>query len=281
MQGQREVTGEVVAGFQGEHGAYSEEAARSFFGESVGTRPCRTVKEVFQIVEDQSCQFGVVPSENSIEGSVNQTYDCLLQTSLKVCGEVKIRVSHCLLVLPGTDQENIRVVYSHPQALAQCSIFLEGLRAVQEPIYDTAGAAKMIEEKNLRDAAAIASEKAAVLYGLQILRRDIQDFSENFTRFYVIGKDEQIRTGQDKTSIVFGTRHTPGSLYQALSELATRRLNLTKIESRPIKGTPWEYHFFVDFEGHETDPTCSDALRALGKSTTFLKVLGSYRRTTT
>ena len=267
--------------FQGEHGAFSEEAARTFFGESTRTEPCRTVKHVFHAIERGTTQFGVVPAENSVEGSVSQTYDCLLQTSLTICGEVQIRVSHYLLGLPGIKPDRIRVVYSHPQALGQCSNFLEGLGAVQEPVYDTAGSAKMIREKNLREAAAIASETAAKLYGLEILRRDIQDFTENLTRFYVIGQDLPDRTGEDKTSIVFVTNHTPGSLYQALGELATRGINLTKIESRPIKGIPWEYRFFIDFEGHQTDPASSEAIAALKKSTTFLKILGSYPRMAT
>jgi chorismate mutase/prephenate dehydratase len=177
--------------------------------------------------------------------------------------------------------DRIRVVYSHPQALAQCSNFLDGLDVIQEPVYDTAGSAKMIKERNIREAAAIASERAADLYGLRILRRNIQDFAENFTRFYVIGRESSSRTGQDKTSIVFVTNHTPGSLHRALGELATRGINLTKIESRPIKGTPWEYRFFIDFEGHQTDPGSSEAIAALGKSSTFLKILGSYPRMTT
>ena len=262
--------------FQGEHGAYSELAAQFLFGESILTKPCKTLKQVFTTVEDGSVDFGVAPAENSLEGSVNQTYDLLLQTSMKICAEVKLRVSHCLLALPGSKLGDIRAVYSHPQALAQCSAFLENLQVVGEPVYDTAGSAKLIREKNMRDSAAIASEKAAALYGLEILRREIEDFPENLTRFLVISEKEAARTGRDKTSIVFGTKHSPGSLQRALGELATRGINLTKIESRPIKGTPWEYHFFVDFEGHRIDPACSDALEALQKSTTFLKILGSY-----
>ncbi len=264
--------------FQGEHGAYSEHAAKDFFGEMILTEPCNTLKQVFRTVDEGAADFGVVPAENSLEGSVNQTYDLLLQTPLKISAEVKIKVSHCLLGLPGTKLGDIRAVYSHPQALAQCSAFLESLQVVGEPVYDTAGSARLIKEKNLHDAAAIASEKAAAIYGLDILHRAIEDFPENFTRFLVISKNETARTGTDKTSIVFGTKHTPGSLQRALSELATRGINLTKIESRPIRGTPWEYHFFVDFEGHRTDQTCSKALEALERSTTFLKVLGSYPR---
>jgi len=265
--------------FQGEHGAYSEHAAQVFFGESTLTNPCKTLKQVFGTVENGVALFGVVPAENSLEGSINQTYDLLLQSTLNIIGEVKIRISHCLLGLPGTNINNVRVVYSHPQALAQCSAFLETLEAVIEPVYDTAGSAKLIKDKNLHNTAAIASDTAAKLYGLQVLKKGIEDFPENFTRFLVISKDQAARTGTDKTSIVFGTKHTPGSLQNALNELAARRINLTKIESRPIRGTPWEYHFFVDFEGHRNDGACAEALEALETSTTFLKVLGSYPRT--
>jgi chorismate mutase/prephenate dehydratase len=262
--------------FQGEHGAYSELAAHALFGGSILTQPCNTLKQAVLAVENGSVDFGVLPAENSVEGSVNQTYDLLLQTPLKVCAEAKIKVTHCLLALPGSKLENIHAIYSHPQALAQCAAFLETLNVAVEPVYDTAGSARLIKEKNIRDAAAIASERAASLYGLEILRREIEDYPENQTRFLVVGRTEAKRTGRDKTSIVFGTKHSPGSLQKALAELATRGINLTKIESRPIKGTPWEYHFFVDFEGHQTDHVCSEALKALERSTTFLKILGSY-----
>lgn len=264
--------------FQGEHGAYSEEAANAFFGESVRTQPCDSIKQVFRTAEDGSADFGVVPAENSLEGAVNQTYDLLLQTPLKISGEIKIKISHCLLALPGTRLDDITKVYSHPQALAQCQTLLESLRATAEPAYDTAGSAKRIRKENIQNAAAIASERAASLYGLIVLRRDVEDDPENYTRFFVVGKNDAARTGKDKTSIVFGTAHKPGSLHKALNELATRGINLTKIESRPIRGTPWEYHFFVDFEGHRNDQPCSDALRALSNSTTFVKILGSYPR---
>jgi len=263
--------------FQGEKGAYSEEAALKYFGDKTKAKPCRSLQQVFDSVRRKSVDFGIVPAENSIEGSVNQTYDLLLESPLKICGEIKIRISHCLLALPGTKPKDLKVVYSHSQALAQCAQFLETLHVETEPTYDTAGSAKMIRERQLHGAGAIASERAAEAYDLAILQRNIEDYPENFTRFFIIGWEDASATGKDKTSVVFGTTHTPGSLHKALSELATRKINLTKIESRPVRTTPWEYHFFVDFAGHRTDHECAEALEALKKSTTFLKVLGSYQ----
>ena len=263
--------------FQGERGAYSEEAATMFFGRSALTKPCRTFKEVFQSVEEKSAEYGIVPAENSLEGSINQTYDLLLETPLKICGEVKVRVRHCLLTLHGTKLEDLRLVYSHPQALAQCAGFLQKLGLETIPAYDTAGSAKMLIEKQLK-AGAIASERAAEIYGLQVLRKGIEDSPENFTRFFVLAKTDAPPSGKDRTSIVFSTTHTPGSLHSALGELASRKINLTKIESRPIRGTPWEYNFFVDFDGHHEDATVSEAINALRNSTAMLKILGSYPR---
>jgi chorismate mutase/prephenate dehydratase len=267
-----------VVSFQGEHGAYSEQAASMFFGQSVGTKPCKTLKQVFQLVEEKSVDYGIVPAENSLEGSVNQTYDLLLETSLGISGEVKIRVIHCLLAIPGTKVEDLRIVYSHPQALAQCAGFLEKLDVEAIPAYDTAGSAKMLIEKQLAKAGAIASERAAELYGLEVLRKNIEDFPENFTRFFVLAQTDALPTGKDRTSVVFATAHTPGSLHNALSELSSRQINLTKIESRPIRGMPWKYNFFVDFEGHQRDPMVSEAINALRNCTTMLRVLGSYPR---
>jgi prephenate dehydratase len=268
---------EPTVSFQGERGAYSEEAATMFFGRSVITKPCRTFKQVFQSVEEKSVEYGIVPAENSLEGSINQTYDLLLETPLKISGEVKVRVRHCLLTIPGTKIEELRVVYSHPQALAQCSGFLQKLGLETIPAYDTAGSAKMLVEKQLK-AGAIASERTAKIYGLEVLRKGIEDFPENFTRFFVLGRTDASPTGKDRTSVVFATTHTPGSLHNALGELASRQINLTKIESRPIRGTPWEYNFFVDFEGHQKEPMIFEAINALKNSTAMLKILGSYPR---
>ena len=264
--------------FQGERGAYSEIAVYTFFGDDAGVKPCRDLAEVFESVDKQEAQFGVVPIENSLEGSINQTYDLFLTYNLKVRGEIIIRISHCLIANPNTSLEVVKTVYSHPQALAQCRSFLERLDCELIPTYDTAGSVKMLKEKGLKDAAAVASERAAELYGMKILAREIEDTPANYTRFFVISKNDAPMTGRDKTSIIFAAAHTPGSLHNALEEFAKREINLTKIESRPTRQKPWEYNFYLDFEGHRTEENCAAALKALEKSTLFLKILGSYPR---
>jgi chorismate mutase/prephenate dehydratase len=267
---------ELKVAFQGERGAYSESAVHAFFGDNVEVEPCRDLTEVFERVDKQEAQFGVVPIENSLEGSVNQTYDLFLTHNLKVSGEVVIRISHCLIANPSTSLEKVKTVYSHPQALAQCRSFLERLGGELIPTYDTAGSVKMLEEKGLKDAAAVASERAAKIYGMKILARDIEDTPANYTRFFVISRDDAPNTGKDKTSIIFAATHKPGALYHALEEFEKRKINLTKIESRPTKQKPWEYNFYLDFEGHRTEKNCAEALQALAEKASFLKILGSY-----
>ena len=262
--------------FQGERGAYSESAVFQFFGAKTEVKPCRDFKDVFDNVCSQETDHGVVPVENSLEGSVNQNYDLFLQYDLKVSGEVIVKIEHCLIADPGAALEDIKVVYSHPQALAQCRSFLEDFDRELIPTYDTAGSVKMLKEKGLRDAAAIASERAANLYGMHILAKDIADNPENYTRFFILSSEDAKPTGKDKTSIIFSATHKPGSLYNALGEFARRDINLTKIESRPTKQTPWEYNFYLDFEGHRTEKRCTEALKALGNCTKFVKILGSY-----
>ena len=268
----------VKVAFQGERGAYSESAVYTFFGDAAEVKPCRDLTEVFESVDEQEVPVGVVPVENSLEGSVNQTYDLFLTHNLKVSGEIIIRISHCLIANPSTSLETVKTVYSHPQALAQCRSFLERLGSDLIPTYDTAGSVKMLKEKGLKDAAAIASEKAAEIYGMKILAREIEDTPTNYTRFFVISKNDAPRTGRDKTSIIFAATHTPGALYHALGEFAKRDINLTKIESRPTRQKPWEYNFYLDFEGHRTEENCATALKALEKSALFIKILGSYPR---
>ncbi len=268
----------VKVAFQGERGAYSESAVYTFFGDAAEVKPCRDLTEVFESVDEQEVPVGVVPVENSLEGSVNQTYDLFLKHNLKVSGEIIIRISHCLIANPSTSLDTVKTVYSHPQALAQCRSFLERLGSDLIPTYDTAGSVKMLKEKGLKDAAAIASEKAAEIYGMKILAREIEDPPTNYTRFFVISKNDAPRTGRDKTSIIFAATHTPGALYHALGEFAKRDINLTKIESRPTRQKPWEYNFYLDFEGHGTEENCAAALKALEKSALFIKILGSYPR---
>lgn len=262
--------------FQGERGAYSENAIYTFFGENVEVTPCKDLTEVFQSVIRKNTDYGVVPIENSLEGSVNQTYDLFLNTDLKVQGEIIIRISHCLIANPGIEISSVKTVYSHPQALAQSRKFLENCNCKLIPTYDTAGSVKMIKEKALENAAAVASERAAKLYGMKILAKEIEDNQTNYTRFFVISQKDSPKTGNDKTSIIFASSHTPGALYSALGEFAKRKINLTRIESRPTKQKPWEYNFYLDFEGHRTETRCKDVLDVLEKNYAFLKVLGSY-----
>lgn len=262
--------------FQGERGAYSETAVFQFFGFKTQVNPCKEFRDVFESVKTQKTEFGVIPVENSLEGSVAQNYDLFLKYNLKVCGEAVVKIEHYLIANLGTTIADIKEVYSHPQALAQCRHFLEELGRELIPTYDTAGSVKMIKEKRLMNAAAVASERAAKLYDMQILAEDIADTSENYTRFFVLSQEDAAPTGNDKTSIIFGATHSPGSLYHVLGEFAKREINLTKIESRPTKQTPWEYNFYLDFEGHRTEKRCTEALKALEKYAAFIKILGSY-----
>ena len=264
--------------YQGEKGAYSEMAVYKFFGSKVEPVPCKDFREVFESVKTGVIPHGVVPIENSIEGSVNQIYDLFLAYDLKVCGEVAIKLAHVLIANPKTELENVKNVYSHPQALAQCRSYLEKHKWEIIPAYDTAGSVKIIKENNLTNAAAIASEKAADLYDMKILARNIADNPSNYTRFLVLGIEDAAPTGDDKTSIIFSAKHAPGTLYHALGEFATRNINLTRIESRPTKTTAWQYNFYLDFEGHRTEKRCAEALEALEKYAIFVKILGSYPR---
>ncbi len=263
--------------FQGERGAFSESAVYDYFGQSVEVQSCRNLSDVFQSIQNDDTEFGVVPIENSLEGSVNQTYDLFLEYDLKVCGEIVIRIVHCLIAHPGTRLDSIKTVYSHPQALGQCRKFLEKLGVKLIPTFDTAGSVKMIEEDGLKDAAAVASEKAAEIYGMKVLVREIEDNPNNYTRFFVLSKADSPFSGTDKTSIIFSGRNVPGLLYRVLGEFTRRNIDLTKIESRPTKKMPWEYNFYLDFKGHRTEERCRETLESLEAQGFFVKVLGSYK----
>ncbi|MFC1961802.1 prephenate dehydratase [Chloroflexota bacterium] len=269
---------QVEVAFQGELGAHSEEAAFNFFGPSLKSRPCESFEEVFRMVEIQEVQFGVVPVENSLEGSISRVYDLLLDSKLRVCGEIEHRVIHCLIASPDSGLDKIKKVYSHPQALAQSRNFLRHLNCELIPAYDTAGSVKMVKETGRTDVAAVASTRAAEIYGMKIVAREIEDNPNNYTRFFILAKEDSPPSGSDKTSIVFSAKDQPGALYESLNEFASRKINLTKLESRPTRQKPWEYNFYLDFEGHREDKASREALASLERTTIFTKVLGSYPR---
>jgi len=206
------------------------------------------------------------------------SYHLLLESKLRVTGEVELRVSHCLIASPDTRMDMVKNVYSHPMALGQCQKFLKQMRFILIPSYDTAGSVKMLKEKHITDGAAIASARAADIYGMKILAAEIEDNPNNFTRFFVLSRTDAPATGNDKTSIVFSLKHKPGTLVDALKCFSDRDLNLTKIESRPTRQKPWEYNFYLDFTGHRADNSAQEALVALEPYTIFVKVLGSYPR---
>ncbi|MCL2642242.1 MAG: prephenate dehydratase [Candidatus Bathyarchaeota archaeon] len=264
--------------YQGETGAYSEMAVYKFFGNTIEPVPCKNFKDVFESVKTNNAPNGVVPIENSIEGSINQNYDLFLNYDLKVCGEVAVKLAHVLITNPQTNFEDIKTIHSHPQALGQCRNYIEKHKWETTPTYDTAGSVKIIKEKQLPNAAAIASEKAADLYNMKIIAHNIADNPSNYTRFLVLSHKDAPPTGDDKTSIIFSAKHTPGTLHNAIGEFASRNINLTRIESRPTKTTPWQYNFYIDIEGHQTEKRCTEAIQALQKHTTFTKILGSYPR---
>lgn len=270
------MSNKVKIGFQGEHGAYSEEAILSEFpnAEPIGYKSFR---EVFDAVEKNECDYAVIPIENSLEGAIGEVHDLLFEYPLMVRGEIILRIKHNLLTLPGVTFNDIKNVYSHPQALMQCSSFITRYKLNPVAVYDTAGAAKLLRERNDMHSAAIASKRAAEIYGLTILMEGIENNTNNYTRFLIIGaEDIKKPTGHDKTSIIFGVRHVPGALYRALEPFAKRNINLTRIESRPSKRKPWEYLFYVDFEGHRFDENVASALQELQQVTSIIKILGSY-----
>jgi prephenate dehydratase len=272
--------GQKVA-FQGIHGAYSEQAARQHFGDEVEVLPCPSFSDLFQAVMAQEATAAMLPVENALAGTVAQSYELLMEHDLRVRAEVILRVRHNLMVLPGTQMEDLKQVKSHPQALAQCERYLvrRGLEAV--PHFDTAGSARDLAENPEPDTGVIASALAADLYGLEILDPGIEDLPFNYTRFFVLSLDDPPRSQRSKTSLIFTTRHQPGALYDSLGEFAKREINLLKIESRPRRNRPWQYLFYLDFEGHWQDTACEAALMGLLRRSSFVKLLGSYPAATT
>ncbi|MCP4427044.1 MAG: prephenate dehydratase [Chloroflexi bacterium] len=266
----------MIVAFQGEPGAYSEQAIRQHFGADATTLPCRSFGEIFASVHDGRAAYGMLPVENSLAGTVIPAYDLLVDHDLRVQAEAVLRVEHCLMALPGAKLDDIKRVKSHHQALAQCEQTLKRLRLESVDYFDTAGAARDLAAEPEEGTAAIASELAAQTYGLDILARNVEDLDFNYTRFFVLGQEDPERQDPSKTSIIFTTRHVPGALFAVMGELAERGINLTKIESRPRRNRPWHYRFYMDFEGHENNTAVQAAMLGILKKASFLKVLGSY-----
>lgn len=264
--------------FQGVPGAFSEDAVYLYFGNDIEPVPCVEFSEVFNKVSRGLVDYGVIPVENTLEGSVGLVNALLLENDLTVVGEEIIQVVHCLIGHPGSPLEDITRVYSHPQALAQCRIFLEEHPEWEKiPAYDTAGAVKQVKERGMPGEGAIASLRAASTYDMEVLRKGIQDSDRNYTRFFVLEKRASFLEEGDKTSLIFATKDLPGALHNCLGVFAERGVNMTKLESRPRRDRFWEYVFFVDIDGHADDETISAALADLVRRAAFVKVLGSYK----
>lgn len=262
--------------YQGEPGAYSEAAALRF-NPAADVVPRPSFEAVFAGVAERQATHGILPIENTIGGTIHRNYDLLLEHDLPIVGEVKLPIVHHLIVLEGTTLEQVRRVYSHPQGLAQCERFLRTLKDVEiVATYDTAGSAKMIREENLRETAAIASERAARVFDLQLLRSGIQDYADNFTRFLLIGREAVPLGAPDKTTIVFAVANEAGALFKALSVFALRGIDLTKLESRPIPARPFEYLFYADLATNREDFRCARALMNLAEFAPSVRTLGSY-----
>jgi chorismate mutase/prephenate dehydratase len=261
--------------FLGPEYTYSHEAARMRFGASAGFVAEPSIAAVFAALDTGRADFGVVPVENSTEGSVTLTLDLLIDTPLVIIGEVLLPIRHALMSRE-SDASAIAVIYSHQQSLGQCRSYLAANFPhcrLEAAASNTAGAERAAAEPG---AAAIASEAAAAPYGLRVIARNIQDSAQNTTRFLVIGRHPAGRSGADKTTALFAVRDQVGALNQALNVFARNRINISKIESRPQRSRPWEYLFFVDLAGHREDPGLKRALAALARKALFLKVLGSY-----
>lgn len=267
----------IKVAYLGPEGTISEEAAYEFFSATGASfMPCMSIGDVFRRVEDGEAVYGVIPVESSIEGSVTASLDQFITSSLMICGEIEQRVRQNLIINPSAKLEDVKILLSHPQAIAQCRRFIEAHlpNATVRETESTASAVRAL--KRTKNAAAIGSEVAAKKYGMKIEARDIQDVPTTFTRFCILGREDCTRTGKDKTTVIFSVANVPGALYKALECFALRNINITKVESRPTKKAAWEYMFFLDFEGHREDKICKEALKELERKSAFLKILGSY-----
>lgn len=267
-------------GFQGEAGAYSEGAAMALLGAGVTTVPHESFDDVFVALAEGRIDRAMLPIENSLAGSIHRNFDLMLRHDLHIVDELAIRIAHNLLVLPGVSVDEVRTVISHPQALAQCEHTLTAMGVRRQATADTAGAARQVREEGLRDVGAVASRRAADVWGLAIARENIEDDPENYTRFHLLSREPELPSPgvEAKTSIVFSLEDSPGVLFKALSVFALRDIDLTRIESRPLRGQRWRYVFYVDFVARTDEDVARNALRHLGEIAPFLRVLGCYPR---
>jgi prephenate dehydratase len=266
---------DLVIAYQGEAGAFSEEGALNLFPDSEH-KPFNSIRKVFEAVEVGRVDYGLVPIDNSQAGSINETYDLFLKHGLHLVAETVVRVDHCLLGLPGIAIDDLTEVISHPHAIAQCEEFLSALEVKMRAEYDTAGAAKRIVDEKLDATGAIASRRAADLYGLRVLAEKIQTYPDNYTRFGVLSRKPEPLSEPTKSSLVFGVGHVAGSLFRCLGAFAERHLNLSKLESRPRTGRPWEYVFYADVEAPASTPEMVEALSEVSEHATFTRLLGTY-----
>lgn len=267
----------VRVAFQGVRGANSEEAVEKLVDEEIEFVQSYSFDDVFNVVETGKADRGVIPIENSLTGSIHKNYDLLLKNNLWIMGETKIRIVHNLIVNKGVKFEDIKRIYSHPQGLSQCEKFLNKYPQIEKiPAFDTAGSVKMIKEQKMFDAGAVASKKSAIYYDMVILEEGIEDIDENYTRFLMLSKSKEVLKNANKVSIVFSSENIPGILFKSLSVFALRDINLSKIESRPVHGKPWEYFFYLDIEENLNNERCINAINHLKEITTYLKILGCY-----
>lgn len=269
----------IKAAYQGETGAFSEKAALKYFAQPVEAIPCPSFPDVFAAVTAGRVDFGMIPIENTLAGSVHPNYDLLLEYDVQIVGEIKLRVVHNLIAHPGIAIDDIKVIYAHPQAAMQCDQFLRRRATWNVTLsYDTAGSVKYIKEHRIMDGAAIASQEAAEKFGMAILQAGIESSSLNYTRFIVLSKRAMAVPDANKFSILFNTRNEPGALAKVLAVLAEQGINLTKLESRPIVGQPWEYLFYADCEADLLEKRIQRLVERIQSATTYFKLLGCYRR---
>jgi len=264
--------------YQGERGCFSEIAAEKFFDNPIKGIGVPKFEAVFEAVKSKRNVYGIIPIENSLTGSIHQNYDLLLKYDIWIAGEMKLKITYNLLALPDVNLRLINEIWSHPVALNQCKEFLTRHSKYKiVPVYDTAGAAKILKKEKRYNVGVLAGPQVAKLYGLKALKQKVEDNSQNYTRFLIISAEKKICTGKNvKTSLVFGVKNALGILFKCLSVFVLRNIDLTKLESRPIIGKPWEYLFYIDFKGSMDDENCKHALENLSEVVTYLKILGSY-----